>query len=67
MSVHRTATYYAGVGTTDSNGGLLSVLAGKAFGAGAEQIRETAYTDLVQSYRPGDKLFITGFSRGASA
>jgi len=58
--------YFAGVGTTETNGGFVRELFGKAFGAGAHRLRDTAYVALVEQYRPGDRIFITGFSRGAA-
>jgi hypothetical protein len=37
-----------------------------ATGMGAGDIIERAYLDLVRVYRPGDRVFIFGFSRGAA-
>jgi hypothetical protein len=57
--------YYAGVGNKYDNNPLLEVL-GLATGAGADDIIERAYLDLIRVYRPGDRVVITGFSRGAA-
>jgi hypothetical protein len=59
------AFYYAGVGNKYDNDPLAQVL-GLATGAGASEIIERAYLDLVRVYQPGDRVFITGFSRGAA-
>ncbi len=58
--------YFPGVGTDQRNGGGVSTLFGKAFGAGAKALCEEAYIVLVTNYRPGDRIFVTGFSRGAA-
>ena len=58
--------YFPGVGTPETNQGFLSELLGKGLGVGVRQIRDTAYVKFVEQYRPGDRLFITGFSRGAA-
>lgn len=57
--------YYAGVGNQYDSDPLLGLL-GQATGLGAEEIVERAYLDLVRTYRPGDRVFIFGFSRGAA-
>lgn len=57
--------YYAGVGNTYDNDPLLAFF-GQATGLGAEEVVERAYLDLVRTYRPGDRIFIFGFSRGAA-
>ncbi|MEM6805966.1 MAG: DUF2235 domain-containing protein [Bacteroidota bacterium] len=54
--------YYEGVGT----GNELDKLLGGATGKGADRIRNEAFIDLVHNYKPGDQIFITGFSRGAA-
>ncbi len=59
------AFYYAGVGNKYDNDPLLQTL-GMATGMGAGEIIERAYLDLVRVYQPGDRVFITGFSRGAA-
>ncbi len=59
------AFYYRGVGNAiDSS--VVGQTFGGAFGMGAEGIVERAYLDVVKSYRPGDRIFICGFSRGAA-
>lgn len=40
---------------------------GLAFGWGLRRLVEGAYCFLAQNYRPGDEIFIFGFSRGAFA
>ncbi|MGE0701573.1 MAG: DUF2235 domain-containing protein [Hyphomicrobiaceae bacterium] len=57
--------YYAGVGNKFENNPVLSVL-GMGTGMGASEIVERAYLDLIRVYLPGDRVFITGFSRGAA-
>ncbi|MDX2156840.1 MAG: DUF2235 domain-containing protein [Hyphomicrobiaceae bacterium] len=57
--------YYAGVGNKFDNNPVLSVL-GMGTGMGASEIVERAYLDLIRVYLPGDRVFITGFSRGAA-
>lgn len=57
--------YYAGVGNKYDNDPLLQTF-GLAMGAGAGEVIERAYLDLVRVYQPGDRVFITGFSRGAA-
>lgn len=65
-------TYYdPGVGTMAAAGlyGELakrtSVLLGLAFGFGFTQNIEDAYEFLMQTYEPGDEVYLFGFSRGA--
>ncbi|MEZ4829317.1 MAG: DUF2235 domain-containing protein [Bacteroidia bacterium] len=57
------AFYYSGVGT---QGGKVDEIVGGATGAGANKIRNQGYVDLVKNYRPGDRVFVFGFSRGAA-
>lgn len=59
------AFYYAGVGNKYDSDPILQTL-GMATGMGASEIVERAYLDLVRVYQPGDRIFITGFSRGAA-
>ncbi len=59
------AFYYHGVGNKVENS-QLGQLFGGAFGMGADAIVERAYLDVVRVYRPGDRIFIFGFSRGAA-
>lgn len=53
--------YQAGVGT----GGLLDKLAGGAMGFGLGHDIRDCYYWLSDKYRPGDRIFLFGFSRGA--
>lgn len=63
--------YDPGVGTFSSPSAwspparALSRFAGLTFGAGLRQNLGEAYTYLVEQYRPGDRIFVFGFSRGA--
>ena len=59
------AFYYQGVGNKLDNSELGQMLGG-GFGLGASAIVERAYLDVVKAYRPGDRIFIFGFSRGAA-
>jgi len=61
----QTALYYHGVGNKVENSALGQFFGG-AFGVGASAIVERAYLDVVRVYRPGDRIFIFGFSRGAA-
>ena len=68
----RQLVYYdPGVGTFGSQGAMLgftrwlSKVAGLAFGAGLRTNLADAYTYLMHTYEPGDRIFIFGFSRGA--
>lgn len=53
--------YDWGVGTS----GKLDAITGGAFGQGLGKNVESAYRFLVHNYRPGDQIFLFGFSRGA--
>lgn len=57
--------YYQGVGNSVENSKIGQVMGG-AFGLGADAIVERAYLDIVREYRPGDRIFLFGFSRGAA-
>lgn len=57
--------YYAGVGNQFDNDPLLGFF-GLATGLGSEELVERAYLDLVRVFRPNDRVFIFGFSRGAA-
>lgn len=65
------AYYDPGVGTFAAPGAWTGVarrtstLLGLAFGAGIKDNLGQAYTFLMQHYRPGDRVFLFGFSRGA--
>lgn len=54
--------YHSGVGT---EGGLVEKIKGGALGDGLEKNIKSAYKWLGETYAPGDKIFIFGFSRGA--
>lgn len=53
--------YHKGVGTD----GPFDKLLGGAFGYGIDQIIREGYKKLIETYDPGDNVFIFGFSRGA--
>lgn len=63
--------YHPGVGTMAPTGFITSVgqffaqLAGKAFGYGLRSDVRDIYAFIMNHYRPGDRLYIFGFSRGA--
>ena len=63
--------YHPGVGTMAPPGlftGIgkwLARLAGKTFGLGLKADIRDVYTFIMNHYRPGDRLYIFGFSRGA--
>ena len=54
--------YDTGVGTGD----WWDRIKGGAFGCGLADNIKQAYTALGQEFRPNDKLFLFGFSRGAT-
>jgi uncharacterized protein (DUF2235 family) len=60
--IRQVAKYIHGVG--DSNNWLIKNLEG-IFGSGTIQRIVRGYTFISRHYRPGDKIFIIGFSRGA--
>lgn len=60
--VAQVAKYLHGVG--DSRNFLVKILGG-TLGAGIIGRIVRGYTFISRNYRPGDKIFITGFSRGA--
>ena len=59
------AFYYSGVGNSIENSPILDGL-GLATGLGADSIVDRAYIDIMRVYRPGDRIFLFGFSRGAA-
>ena len=65
------AYYHPGVGTFASPGAwspparLMSRYAGLMFGAGLRQNLGEAYSFLMSTYEPDDRIFVFGFSRGA--
>lgn len=64
------AHYEPGVGTFPAPGRWgerAGVALGKLFGYGITQNIENGYRFLVEHYRPGDRVFLFGFSRGAYA
>ena len=61
-AIRQTAKYLHGVG--DSNNFLVRLLGG-TLGAGLIARIVRGYTFISRNYVPGDKVFITGFSRGA--
>ncbi|KIW20633.1 hypothetical protein PV08_01209 [Exophiala spinifera] len=54
--------YQAGVGTS---GGAASRAVGGATGMGLKENMREAYTYIAINWRPGDEIFLIGFSRGA--
>ena len=59
------AFYYSGVGNAIENSPILDAL-GLATGLGADSIVDRAYLDIMRVYRPGDRIYLFGFSRGAA-
>lgn len=65
--------YHPGIGTMPATGALTSVTrtvtrwAGLLAGYGLLDIVAKAYGFIVDHYRPGDKIYLVGFSRGALA
>jgi uncharacterized protein (DUF2235 family) len=63
--------YHPGIGTMEPFGSLSSLTRtltralGMAFGYGLENDIRDAYVFLMQTYRPGDSIYLFGFSRGA--
>ena len=58
--------YFRGVGNDEENIQQIGYYQG-AFGAGERNIRDHAYASICKHYRPGDKISIFGFSRGAAS
>jgi uncharacterized protein (DUF2235 family) len=58
--------YFRGVGNDEDNIKALGFYQG-LFGAGEKNIRDHAYATICKHYRPGDRICIFGFSRGASS
>ena len=54
--------YHPGVGT---NGSWFDKVAGGSTGAGLDRNIMSAYRELCDRYRPGDAIYLFGFSRGA--
>ena len=63
--------YHPGLGTMEAPGALtplqrrMSTTLGLAFGVGLDRDIRDAYVFLMKTYKPGDKVFLFGFSRGA--
>jgi uncharacterized protein (DUF2235 family) len=63
--------YHPGIGTMEPFGSLSPVarkftrLLGMAVGYGLENDIRDAYAFLIQTYEPGDRIYLFGFSRGA--
>ena len=57
--------YYSGVGNRFEYNPIVQMLGG-ATGLGAADVVDRAYLDVMRIYRPGDKVYIVGFSRGAA-
>lgn len=63
--------YHPGLGTMEPAGALttwarkVTKILGMAFGYGLEHDIRDAYAFLMKNYKPGDKVFFFGFSRGA--
>lgn len=60
--IPQVVNYQAGVGTM---GGRLSRVAGGVTGLGLKENMREAYTYLAINWKPGDEIFLLGFSRGA--
>jgi uncharacterized protein (DUF2235 family) len=65
--VTQVATYYPGVGTLPDRRGSDKImrLASQAFGYGVQRTVMEMYSFLSESYQPGDRIYLFGFSRGA--
>jgi|AntDeeMinimDraft_5_1070356.scaffolds.fasta_scaffold02194_6 uncharacterized protein (DUF2235 family) len=65
------ARYEPGVGTFSPlgliDGGKIGITLGKLFGHGLTENIENGYRFLMRHYRPGDRVYLFGFSRGAYA
>ncbi|MGI9477836.1 MAG: phospholipase effector Tle1 domain-containing protein, partial [Hyphomicrobiaceae bacterium] len=57
--------YYSGVGNKFEYDPIVQTLGGVT-GLGAAGVVDKAYLDIIRVYRPGDRIFIAGFSRGAA-
>lgn len=57
--------YYSGVGNRFDYNPIVQVLGG-ATGLGAAHVVSRSYLDIMRVYRPGDRIFLFGFSRGAA-
>lgn len=59
------AKYIEGVGSTENTEFNSSKILGPLFGQGMEMRIKHGYDFIVKNYKPGDEIFIFGFSRGA--
>jgi uncharacterized protein (DUF2235 family) len=62
--IPQTVHYHDGVG---SDGPWIQRILGGALGFGLKKIVQEAYEALANDYKPGDEIYIFGFSRGAYA
>jgi uncharacterized protein (DUF2235 family) len=68
---HQLVYYHPGLGTMAAPGYTTKIgsrgarLAGLAFGHGLKDDLRDAYTYIMEHWRPGDRIFLFGFSRGA--
>ncbi|MEQ8406820.1 MAG: DUF2235 domain-containing protein [Gammaproteobacteria bacterium] len=58
--------YFRGIGNDEANVQAIGFYQA-AFGAGEKSIRDHAYASICKHYRPGDRISIFGFSRGAAS
>jgi len=68
-ATHVTSLYFRGLGNEfDNNGvfGTITRLVRGAFGTSAKAKMEQAYEGICSAWRPGDTLYLFGFSRGAA-
>jgi uncharacterized protein (DUF2235 family) len=59
--------YNRGVATSEEHGLPFSKIPGLILGKGISQIVRDVYLAVVDNYRPGDSLYLLGYSRGAAA
>jgi len=62
-----TASQYPGIGPIETAKVWAARFWGLAFGGGIYDDIGSAYAFLIRSYRPGDRIWVFGFSRGAFA
>ena len=65
-SIAQKAIYIPGVGSKEDTGNPISAIFKQIFGSGVQRLCNQAYLEILEKYRPGDRLFILGFSRGAT-
>ncbi|MTI29238.1 T6SS phospholipase effector Tle1-like catalytic domain-containing protein, partial [Xanthovirga aplysinae] len=65
----QTKYYHPGIGTIDllhhKYGKKTDILLSKGFGLGLQKTIDQGYAYLMHAYRPGDRVYLFGFSRGA--